>query len=210
MTVEAALGRPAGSDQAHGPARSARPAPEAQDRTSAWQDGVFRQVHAIVVYYLALMLASFWILLDLYSGSFRLMRLLGLDALALQQPLLKSVGYILIGGMLGSVLYQIRMLFRHYLKSNQYDPRWLGKYLSAPWESAAMAVVVFSLLQGGLAALGGSANNALTGMNNFAAFGIGALTGFGMRDVVGWVSRIVRTVFVTGGDPQTDEAVKED
>jgi hypothetical protein len=38
------------------------------------------------------------------------------------------------------------MLHRHYIKDEDYDVRWLGKYVSAPWEAAALAAVVFSVI----------------------------------------------------------------
>lgn len=111
------------------------------------------------------------------------------------ENLLRLLGFIACGAVVGSVLYQIRMLYRHYIKSEDFDTKWLGKYISAPWESVALSVVVFSLFQGGGAVLGGSASLNFDEANGFAAFGLGSLVGFGMRDVVGWLGNLVKTMF---------------
>lgn len=169
----------------------------------------FWQVNALIIYFILVILSSFWFLLDVWSGNFSLLRRFGLQGEILADPLLKTVGYTIVGAIFGSVLFQIRSLFHFYLKDAHYDPRWLGKYISAPWESAAMALVVLSLIRGGVALFGGSSGTDVTGTNNFAAFGTGALVGYGMRDVVAWLGRLVETVFVTnengnGADRQDD------
>jgi hypothetical protein len=86
------------------------------------------------------------------------------------------------------------MLFKFHT-SKKFDPRWFGKYISAPFESAAMSMVVLALIRGGVTLFGGSPGTDVESVNNFAAFGVGALVGLGMRDVVRWVGRIVRSVF---------------
>jgi len=60
-----------------------------------------------------------------------------------------------------------------------------------------MAMIVLALIRGGVALFGGSQGTEVNDTNNFAAFGVGALVGFGMRDVVGWIGGLVRTMFKT-------------
>ena len=60
-----------------------------------------------------------------------------------------------------------------------------------------MAMVVLALIRGGVAVFGGSMGTDVTGASNFAAFGTGALVGFGMREVVGWLEGLVKTMFTT-------------
>lgn len=181
---------------------------------SIWADSEFLQVHSIVLYYMILLLGSLWVLLDVWSGSFRLMQALGLSEQAVQQPLLRSIGYTMVGATLGNILYKIRTLYRYYLKGgskHKYNHRWLGKYISGPWESAAMALIVFALIRGGIGLFGGPASADSTGTSNFAAFGIGALIGMGMREVVGWVGEVTRAVFVTRENgTETDETAGKD
>jgi hypothetical protein len=72
-----------------------------------------------------------------------------------------------------------------------------------------MAMVVLALIRGGVAVFGGSMRTDVTGAGNFAAFGTGALVGFGMRDVVGWLESLVKVVF-TIQEPKTVEDSPED
>jgi hypothetical protein len=67
---------------------------------------------------------------------------------------LASMAFLLTGALVGSVLYQIRMLFRSYIKLANFDPRWLPKYLSAPVEAAGLALAIASLIEGGAIVLG--------------------------------------------------------
>lgn len=157
---------------------------------------VFLQVNVIVAYYQAVTLAAFWLFLDTWSNKLFAMQLFGLREQALADPLIPSMAFVIAGGILGSVLYNIRVLFRFYLKSSSYNYRWFAKYLSAPMESAAMALLVFALIQGGLALLGGPPAAGYDPTSRFAGFGLGSLVGFGMRDVVGWMGNLVSTMFV--------------
>jgi len=152
-------------------------------------------VTGIVIYYLIVLFFSFWFLLDTWGSQFTLMRWIGLRDEALVDPLLRTIGFTLVGGILGSVLYHMRVLFHYFAQKKNYDPDWLGKYITAPWEGAGMALVVLSLIRGGVAVFGGSMGTDVTGANNFAAFGTGALVGFGMRDVVGWIGNLIYTMF---------------
>jgi hypothetical protein len=167
---------------------------------------IFLQVHGLVIYYILVMLFAFWLLLDVWSENYNSMRFLGASQVVLLDDLLKVVGYIVVGSIFGSVLYQIRELYHHYLKTETYDYRWIGKYISAPWESAAMSLIVLAIMRGGVALFGGQQGSEVNITNNFAAFGTGALVGFGMRDVVGWLGNIVRSVFVSDRRhvPETD------
>ena len=155
---------------------------------------VTRQIGFLIGYYILALLFSFWLLLDTWGNNFALFRAIGLSAEALKEPLLRTIGFTFVGGFLGNILYQIRILFYFYTK-DRYDPRWFGKYLTSPWEAAGMALVVLSLIRGGVALFGGSTGTDVEAVNNFAAIGTGALVGFGMRDVVGWLGSLVQTMF---------------
>jgi hypothetical protein len=110
--------------------------------------------------------------------------------------LLASMTFLVSGAIVGSVLYQIRMLFRSYIKFADFDPRWLPKYISAPVEAAGLALAIVSLIQGGAVVLGGQGFEFSHG-KPFASFGIGALVGFGIREVVGWLGTVSKTIFPT-------------
>jgi len=160
--------------------------------------GYSRQVTFLVSYFLAILFFSLWLLFDVWGSNFVVFHAIGLRDEVLEDPLLRTIGFTIVGGILGSVLYQIRVLFYYYAKK-RYDPHWFGKYLTAPWEGAGMAIVVLSLIRGGVALFGGSTGTDVTAVNNFAAIGTGALVGFGMRDVVGWLGHLVHTMFTIPG-----------
>ena len=165
-------------------------------------NAIFWHVHSLVGYYLIITMFAAWLLLNVWGGDMSILRRLGVTETALKDPLLKTAGYMVVGSIFGSVHYQIKVLYQHYLKKGTYDYRWIGKYISAPWESALMALVVFGLVRGGIGLLGGSGTAGTSPTGNFAALGIGALVGFGMREVVGWVQDLVGTMF---GSNRTQE-----
>jgi hypothetical protein len=149
------------------------------------------QVNVLVGYYAILLVAAVALLVFLIlneSTGF--------------PPLLAMMGFAASGAMVGSVLYQMRMLFRYYIKENAFDSRWLAKYVSGPWEAVALALVVLSLLQAGGVVLGGTQFD-LTKGPTFSTFGIGALVGFGIREVVGWLGNLARTTFPTDHSNQS-------
>jgi hypothetical protein len=155
----------------------------------------FLEVNFIVVYYLGVMLGVFWLFLDTWSNRFSVMYWLGIREQILADSTVPAMVFAIAGGILGSVLYNIRTLFHYYLKKKEFNYRWLAIYISAPWESAVMALLVFALIQGGLALLGGLPATDNTSTSRFASFGIGALVGFGMRNVVDWMEELTGTMF---------------
>jgi hypothetical protein len=154
---------------------------------------LFWQVHGLMIYYAVLLFLTLWFLLDVWSENFYAVRLL-VSFSKEKEPALAMACYALSGAIIGSILYQIRTLYTYYVKKKSYDYRWIGKYVTAPLESAAMAVVVLALIRGGVGIFGGGT---VTSTNDYAIFATGALVGFGMRDVVRWIGNIVRSVFVT-------------
>ena len=171
------------------------PPPDSQNT----HDAVFREVHVIVAYYIILIAFTALLLLNVWGGDLMILKQLGLTDKAIADPFLRTVGYTIVGSVLGSILYNMRVLFYFYLTKGTYDRRWFGKYLSAPWESAAMSLVVLALVRGGAALFGGTGTAVAppTPTDNFGAFSMGALVGFGMRDVVRWVQGLVETTFGT-------------
>ncbi len=143
------------------------------------------QVYGLVSYYTILLVVAVTLLIVLI-----------LKQSNVNPPLLGMMGFVASGAMVGAVLYQIRMLFKYYVKDGNFDSKWLGKYISAPWEAVALALVVLSLLQGGSVVLGGAKFD-LKESTSFAAFGIGALVGFGIREVLGWLGNLAETMFST-------------
>jgi hypothetical protein len=151
----------------------------------------------LVGYYIVLLLFFFWLLFDFWSNNFTFIGLIGIKAQTLGAtalPLLRTIGFTIIGGSLGNILYRMRQLHHHYCQGH-YSPRWTGKYISEPWESAAMATVIFALIHGGISLFAGSTGTDIGEVNNFTTFGTGALVGFGVNKVVKWLDYLVDRTF---------------
>jgi len=152
-------------------------------------------VHFLMGYFIVILLFSFWLLLDIWASNFSLFRMLGLNDKALEDELIRTIGFSITGGLIGSVLYNIRKLFHYYARLKRFDQEWAGKYISAPWEGAGLGLVVLALIRGGVTVFGGPTDATIEPVTNFAAFGVGSLVGFGMRDVVGWMGSLIQTMF---------------
>jgi hypothetical protein len=59
-----------------------------------------------------------------------------------------------------------------------------------------LALAIVSLIESGAIVLGGQGFDFSKG-KPFAVFGIGALVGFGIREVVGWLGNVTKTMFPT-------------
>ena len=163
-----------------------------------------RQVYALMAYYVTLLVICIALIVFLVAQ----------DGVLLDAPkdasapgdsrrVLAAMAFLVSGAVVGSVLYQIRMLFRFYIKSPTFDSRWLAKYISAPIEAVGLALAIVSLIESGAVVLGGQGFDFSHG-KPFAAFGLGALVGFGIREVIGWLGAVTKTVFPT--DYQSAEA----
>ena len=172
-----------------------------------------RQVWIIMIYYIVLLMFAIWFVLDAFSGNFALIGIFGVqlgqipDDNAAQ---LTAISFTVVGGFLGSALYGIRTLFSIYAKGEkEYNPRWLPKYFTLPWEGAGLSIVVLALFRGGVAAFGGSLASDPSEVNSFTTFATGALVGYGTRDVVGWLGGIVKSMFPdqseVGGELDEDQ-----
>jgi hypothetical protein len=142
-----------------------------------------RQIYALIGYYMAFLVASIALLVVLIAKGDNI-----------EPRLLALLGFVSSGAIIGSVLYHIRMLFKYYIKHGNFDVRWLAKYISGPIEAVALALAILSLLEVGGAALGGQTFE-LEKSKSFTVFGLGALIGFGIREVVGWLGNLAKATF---------------
>src|SRR5574337_646142 len=107
-----------------------------------------QRLMGLVAYFLALLLLAlggvvYLLLLANYSSA--------------SHEILRTLGFMACGSVIGSVLHQIRILFRRYYEGQNHEQGWLGECLSTPWESVALAAVILSLIRGGAFLLGGYA-----------------------------------------------------
>jgi hypothetical protein len=157
------------------------------------------QVYVLALYYVAFFLFLFWSLIDVWSGQLRILKFIITDLPSentMDRSMLIEISFALLGGFGGSIEYHIKALYDHYTRG-KYNPNHFIKYLTAPFEGAALAVIVLSLIRGGITMLSGppDSGKGTPTVTAFAALSIGALVGFGMRAVVSWLLGLVQTMF---------------
>jgi hypothetical protein len=167
------------------------------------QIGYAWHVYVLAGYYILFFVFLFWCLIDVWSGQLRALTFItGVlpGPGTMDRSMLVEISFAAIGGFAGSIEYHIKSLFHFYTKG-EYDPRQFAKYLTAPFEGAVLAVIVLSLIRGGITMLSGTGTPGVPAeagtptVAAFAALAIGALVGFGMREVVSWLLALVRTMF---------------
>ncbi len=156
-----------------------------------------RQVRFFIVYYTVLLVLSLLALGFLWQNASVVQQWAAPQWL---RTLILPLSTTMVGGMMGNVLYSIRVMYNHYIKKRDYDPKWWGKYFSGPFEAAVLALVVYALLRGGVASMAGISltSEAIPGQEGtvmLSALGLGALVGFSIRDVVGWLQALSATIF---------------
>ena len=164
-------------------------------------------VYILVAYYVFLFFFGFWLLFDVWAHNYKFLSIFGVSARELgitgigegtenaRAQVLEALSLTIVGGFWGSILYSIKMLFNYYAKQKRFDKEWFGKYLTAPFEGAGLAIIVLAIIRGGVAVFGGTIGTETTPVNDFTTFATAALVGFGMRDVVGWLEKLVRNMF---------------
>lgn len=138
------------------------------------------------------------ILMDIATGSFGILKLFGYTIPRDPQVLglLKLTLYAAIGGAVGGLLYGMQSLWKH-TKGGTFAIVYIGDYLFRQFGSAALAVIVFALLRGGLlSALGAETSGAsVTATSSFSTFAIGALAGFGSYRVIQKFDDLIQQLF---------------
>jgi hypothetical protein len=172
-------------------------------------------IPALIAVYLILgLLAAGWLLLDISTGQFRFFGWIGITLPENDDYLniLKLVCYAGIGGAIGGITYGMLNLQQHTAARYDFNPVYVGDYVFRPCGSAALAVVIFALLRGGvLTILGGDPSSASTSIvASFSAFGIGFLAGFGSKQVIDRLNELIKETFSASEDKEGEEGDGEE
>jgi hypothetical protein len=172
-------------------------------------------IPALIAVYLILgLLAAGWLLLDISTGQFRFFGWIGITLPENDDYLniLKLVCYAGIGGAIGGITYGMLNLQQHTAARYDFNPVYVGDYVFRPFGSAALAVVIFALLRGGvLTILGGDPSSASTSIvASFSAFGIGFLAGFGSKQVIDRLNELIKETFSASEDKEGEEGDGEE
>lgn len=134
-----------------------------------------------------------WLLFDIWIDAHTLARVLGYDLTELKTPIYHLVAYTVLGGAIGGIVNGLRSAITYY---KGFDPHYFWKYIAAPWMGAALALIGFALLKSTVAIFGGTAASATADTPQFLAnFAIGALAGYGSKDVFVWLDNQVHSLF---------------
>jgi hypothetical protein len=154
-----------------------------------------KRIAIYAICYLLIMLLFFFLaLLDIYSKQFRLVTAFGFDKP--KSPIFQLAAYTLIGGGIGGVINGIRSFLFWHCDYYAFHHRFVWKYITGPWTGTALALIVFALVHSGVAVLGGGGNTGSIDLGRaLSMFSIGALAGYGSRDVFIWLDAQVKKFF---------------
>ena len=167
---------------------------------------------ASMLYLLAMLGFFLWLLFDVWFGQFSAATLLGYkDPVGFgrlsSSPTFHLLAYTLIGGGLGGAVNGIRSLLIWHSERKSFGIRFIWKYIAAPWLGAILALFVYAIIRSGIAVFG--SDNTVTATNivqSLSTLGIGALSGYGSRQVFIWLDAQVNKLFKI----TTDETVVPD
>ena len=148
--------------------------------------------------YLLLMLALFfWMLFDIWIGRHYWARLLGYEnTTALNTATFRIMAYTIIGGGLGGIVNGLRSLVFWHSERRAFAGRFAWKYVMLPFQGVALALFVYAAIRGGMTAFGADLSVQAAGAQpGFSALVIGALAGYGSREVFVWLDRRVKEIF---------------
>ncbi len=153
---------------------------------------------ALSVLYLLFMLGFLsWALFDIYHGQNQVLAwLFSKETTYPDSPLGRLIAYAVIGGGMGAVVDGFRSFVIWHSERQAFGWRFLWKYITLPPLGGLLAAMVYALVQGGIAILGGSFMPEEGSANQvLSAFGIGALAGYGSNKVFRWLDGHVNRIF---------------
>ncbi|HEY0726952.1 MAG TPA: PASTA domain-containing protein [Pyrinomonadaceae bacterium] len=116
----------------------------------------------------------------------------------------KLIVYTAVGGGMGAAVNNIRGFVSWHAERRAFGWRFIWKYLSLPPLGATLAVLVYGILQGGMAVFnGGNVGGTGTAITSLSAWATGTLAGYGCHKVFIWLDDKVNTLFKVEGRTTT-------
>jgi len=190
-----------------GPAKSAatpKPVPEIATDDQTGQPYVLNPENwfAIVVagvsaiYLICALVFLLWLLFDTWSGRNTLLVRWGYDNAKLATGSFRLMAYVAIGGALGGTVDGIRSIIAWHAERRAYGPRFFWKDLSLPPVGAAVGVIAYLALRGGVGVVNGDVTLDQPGSSPaVAAFAVAALAGFSSLQVFRWLDAGANKLF---------------
>jgi hypothetical protein len=108
----------------------------------------------------------------------------------------KLILYTAIGGAMGAAVNNLRSFITWHAERQAFGWRFIWKYLSLPPLGATLAVLVYGILQGGMAVFNGGRVSE-TSVTSLSAWATGTLAGYGCHKVFKWLDDKVNSFFKT-------------
>ena len=89
-----------------------------------------------------------------------------------------------------------------------FDRRHAWKYVCAPWMGATLALFVYALLRSSISVLGGNPGGTPGNSQVLSNFSVGALVGYGSKDVFVWLDNKVTKFFQVAPESKTVKPAK--
>ena len=162
-----------------------------------WFDIVSAWISA--AYSLAVIAFLAYVLLDTWSGQYQVWPA-GLKKLltdgTLPTNIFRLIVYTAVGGGMGAAVNNIRGFVSWHAERKAFGWRFIWKYISLPPLGATLAVLVYGILQGGMAVInGGNVGGNGTTITSLSAWATGTLAGYGCHKVFIWLDDKVNTLF---------------
>jgi len=167
----------------------------------------------VSIIYLMIMLAFFiWQLFDVWFGQYSLAILVRYPNVErLNSPTFHLLAYTIIGGGLGGVVNGIRSFLKWHTEYHAFGIRFWWKYFTLPWLGATLALFVYAIIRSGIAVFGSDAGITTTSISqSLSTLSVGALAGYGSRQVFIWLDAQVSKLFKVGEATQNAETAAPD
>ena len=160
------------------------------DVISAWISAVYSLV---VIAYLA------WAILDTWSAQYSIWGSTLQKALqnnTLPVNIFRLIVYTAIGGGMGAAVNNLRSFVSWHAERRAFGWRFVWKYIALPPLGATLAVVVYGIIQGGMAVFnGGNVGGTGAAVTSLSAWATGTLAGYGSHKVFIWLDDKVNLFF---------------
>lgn len=110
-------------------------------------------------------------------------------------PVSKLILYTAIGGAMGAAVNNLRSFIAWHAEEKAFGWRFVWKYVAMPPLGGTLAVLVYGILQGGMAVINGGATPENNQLTSLSAWATGTLAGYGSHKVFIWLDDKVNTLF---------------
>lgn len=124
-------------------------------------------------------------------------------------PTSKLIFYTAVGGAIGAAVNNLRSFIAWHAEEQAFGWRFIWKYLAMPPLGGTLAVLVYGILQGGMAIFsGGASPDGTNPVTSLSAWATGTLAGYGSHKVFKWLDDKVNTLFKVDAKQTTVPDVK--